>query len=445
MNSEIVSIEKRFYMNSWEQKLKDSGLSDASENLTLRLDSYKEAELSIEDRDYLDKIRAVNEVLRAIIDNADPRIINYSALSSIVVYLNNINSYLNDWGGGTSPTYLSSYAMQQADMLLQQIPLVVPAMNIPEARAAITSLRRSVARQKTIVDSIISQIKEKGSLADTTIDNKIADAKEIIDNNTAVVEKKLEDITKETEELAEQLETVKSAANKLATEQTTEFNTTQTARSKEFTDLMSLKRNELTTTLNKLAEEANEKSDAINTAAEKSAKATEDAKKRAEKLLGIISEDALVNKYSKNALHERKVSTRWQRIAVAAIIGAIVWAGILAHEAAGDMVWQKLVARLSVAAASGGLATYAAKQATEHRQAQRQSEHMSLQLSAVRPYLEDITDKTKRDELLIKLAEKFFSEKKPNRQQKKAPKDKGEEFISANDLLSFIATLIKKP
>lgn len=445
MNSEIVSIEKRFYMNPWEQKLKDSGLSDASENLTLRLDSYKEAELSIEDRDYLDKIRAVNEVLRAIIDNADPRIINYSALSSIVVYLNNINSYLNDWGGGTSPTYLSSYAMQQADMLLQQISLVVPAMNIPEARAAITSLRRSAARQKTIVDGIISQIKEKGSLADTTIDNKIADAKEIIDNNTAVVEKKLEDITKETEELAEQLETVKSAANKLATEQTTEFNTTQTARSKEFTDLMSLKRDELTTTLNKLAEEANEKSDAINTAAEKSAKATEDAKKRAEKLLGIISEDALVNKYSKNALHERKVSTRWQRIAVAAIIGAIVWAGILAHEAAGDMVWQKLVARLSVAAASGGLATYAAKQAAEHRQAQRQSENMSLQLSAVRPYLEDITDKTKRDELLIKLAEKFFGEKKPNRQQKKAPKDKGEEFISANDLLSFIATLIKKP
>lgn len=390
MNSEIVSIEKRFYMNPWEQKLKDSGLSDASENLTLRLDSYKEAELSIEDRDYLDKIRAVNEVLKAIINNADPRLINYSALSSIVAYLHNIDSYLNDWGGGTSPTYLSSYAIEQVDMILQYIPLVVPAMNIPEARAAITSLRRSAARQKTIVDGIISQIKEKGSLADTTIDNKIASAKETIDNNTALVEKKLEDVTRESQELAEQLETVKSAANKLSTDQTKAFNDAQIERSEKFTDLIALKQSELDTTLNKLAKETDEKSNAINIAAEKSAKATEDARKRAEKLLGIVSQDALISDYSKNAKREWISSLVWQIVAALAIITAIVFAGILANEASSDMAWQKLVAKITIVTASGGLATYAARQSTEHRQAQRQSEHMSLQLSAVRPYLERI-------------------------------------------------------
>lgn len=416
-------------MNPWEQKLKDSGLSDASENLTLRLDSYKEAELSIEDRDYLDKIRAVNEVLKAIIDNADPRLINYSALSSIVACLHNINSYLNDWGGGTSPTYLSSYAIEQVDMILQHIPLVIPAINIPEARAAITSLRRSAARQKTIVDDIISQIKEKGSLADTTIDNKIADAKEIIDNNTAVVEKKLEDITKESEELAEQLETVKSTANKLSTEQTKAFNDAQTERSEKITNLITIKQSELETTLDELAKKADEKSNAINMAAEKNTKATEDAKNRAEKLLRIVSQDALISDYSKNAKREWISSLVWQIVAALAIITAIVFAGILANEAGSDMAWQKLVAKITIVTASGGLATYAARQSTEHRQAQRQSEHMSLQLSAVRPYLEDITDKTKRDELLIKLAEKFFSEKKPNRQQKKAPKAKAKNLF----------------
>jgi len=416
-------------MNPWEQKLKDSGLSDASENLTLRLDSYKEAELSIEDRDYLDKIRAVNEVLKAIIDNADPRLINYSALSSIVACLHNINSYLNDWGGGTSPTYLSSYAIEQVDMILQHIPLVIPAINIPETRAAITSLRRSAARQKTIVDDIISQIKEKGSLADTTIDNKIADAKEIIDNNTAVVEKKLEDITKESEELAEQLETVKSTANKLSTEQTKAFNDAQTERSEKFTNLITIKQSELETTLDELAKKADEKSNAINMAAEKNTKATEDAKNRAEKLLRIVSQDALISDYSKNAKREWISSLAWQIVAALAIITAIVFAGILANEAGSDMAWQKLVAKITIVTASGGLATYAARQSTEHRQAQRQSEHMSLQLSAVRPYLEDITDKTKRDELLIKLAEKFFSEKKPNRQQKKAPKAKAKNLF----------------
>lgn len=432
-------------MNPWEQKLKDSGLLAATESVAAQLDAYNEAELSIDDRSYLDKIRAVNEVLQSIAENADPRLVNHSALQAIVQCLNNISTYLNDWDGGTSPTYLSAYAIGQVDSILQQVPLVVAAVNIPEARAAITSLRRSAARQKTIVDGIISEIEEKGSLADTTIDEKVASAKKIIDADVATIEKKLEDITTEGEELAEQLETVKSAANKLSTEQTTAFNTAQTERSKKFTDLMTLKQSELDTTLDTLAKKTDEKSNAINTAAEKNAKATEDAKNRAEKLLGIVSQDALISDYSKNAKREWISSLVWQIIAAGAIIAAIIVAGFLAHEAGSDMAWQKLVAKLTIVAASGGLATYAAKQATEHREAQRQSEHMSLQLSAVRPYLEDISE-SQRDTLLIKLAENFFGERKIEQQsKKKSAKYKGEEFISANDLLNFITTLIKRP
>ena len=432
-------------MNPWEQKLKDSGLLAATESVAAQLDAYNEAELSIDDRSYLDKIRAVNEVLQSIAENADPRLVNHSALQAIVQCLNNISTYLNDWDGGTSPTYLSAYAIGQVDSILQQVPLVVAAVNIPEARAAITSLRRSAARQKMIVDGIISEIEEKGSLADTTIDDKVASAKEIIDADVATIEKKLEDITTEGEELAEQLETVKSAANKLLTEQTTAFNTAQTERSKKFTDLMTLKQSELDTTLDTLAKKTDEKSNAINTAAEKNAKATEDAKNRAEKLLGIVSQDALISDYSKNAKREWISSLVWQIIAAGAIIAAIIVAGFLAHEAGSDMAWQKLVAKLTIVAASGGLATYAAKQATEHREAQRQSEHMSLQLSAVRPYLEDIGE-SQRDTLLIKLAENFFGERKIEQQsKKKSAKYKGEEFISANDLLNFITTLIKRP
>lgn len=336
------------------------------------------------------------------------------------------------------------HAIGQVDNILQQVPLVVAAVNTPEARTAITSLRRSATRQKTIVDNIISEIKEKGSLADTTIDDKVASAKEIIDADVATIEKKLEGITTKSEELVNQLETVKSAANKLSTEQTTAFNAAQTERSKKFTDLMTLKRSELDATLDTLAKKADEKSNAINTAAEKNAKATEDAKNRAEKLLSIVSQNALISDYSKNAKREWISSLVWQIIAVVAIIAAIIVASFLAHDAGSDMAWQKLVAKLTIVAASGGLATYAAKQATEHRETQRQSEHMSLQLSAVRPYLEDISE-SQRDTLLIKLAEKFFGERKIEQQpKKKSAKSKGEEFISANDLLNFIITLIKR-
>lgn len=428
-------------MNPWEQKFDETQMTVRIQSLSDKLATYDEAALSVEDRTHLNRIKAVNEQLNIVCENTPAELMNMNAATSIASNLSNISSYLDSWASTKNSTYLNAHAFNETNSIIQSISALSPTINLPEARAAITSIRRSAGQQKRIVEKITQAIKDKGSLADATIDEKISEAKGTINNDIAVARKKLESIATESEELSEQLETVKSAANKLATEQTAAFNTAQTERSKEFTDLISLKQGELDVMLDKLAKKADEKSDMINKAAEKDAQATLDAKNRAEKLLGIVSQDALISDYSKNARREWISSLVWQIVAALSIF----FTAILAHKATGEMVWQKLIARLSVVAASGGLATYAAKQAAEHRQAQRQSEHMALQFSAVRPYLEDVTNKEQRDALLIKLADKFFSEKKIEQPKKKATKDKGEEFISANDLLNFITALIKRP
>ncbi len=428
-------------MNPWEQKFDETQMAAHIQSLNDKLATYNEAALSVENRSHLNRIKAVNEQLNIVCENTPTELMNMNAATSIASNLSNISSYLDSWMSTKNSTYLNVYAFNETNSIIQSISALSPTINLPEARAAITSIRRSAGQQKRIVEKITQTIKDKGSLADATIDEKISEAKGAINNDIAVVRKRLESIATESEELSEQLETVKAAANKLATEQTAAFNTAQTERSKEFTDLISLKQGELDVALDKLAKKADEKSDMINKAAEKDAQATLDAKNRAEKLLGIVSQDALISDYSKNARREWISSLVWQIVAALSII----FTAILAHKATGEMVWQKLIARLSVVAASGGLATYAAKQAAEHRQAQRQSEHMALQFSAVRPYLEDVTDKEQRDALLIKLADKFFSEKKIEQPKKKATKDKGEEFVSANDLLNFITALIKRP
>lgn len=428
-------------MNPWEQKFDETQMTARIQSLSDKLATYDEAALSVEDRTHLNRIKAVNEQLNIVCENTPAELMNMNAATSIASNLSNISSYLDSWASTKNSTYLNAHAFNETNSIIQSISALSPTINLPEARAAITSIRRSAGQQKRIVEKITQAIKDKGSLADATIDEKISEAKGTINNDIAVARKKLESIATESEELSEQLETVKAAANKLATEQTAAFNTAQTERSKEFTDLISLKQGELDVALDKLAKKADEKSDMINKAAEKDAQATLDAKNRAEKLLGIVSQDALISDYSKNARREWISSLVWQIVAALSIF----FTAILAHKATGEMVWQKLIARLSVVAASGGLATYAAKQAAEHRQAQRQSEHMALQFSAVRPYLEDVTNKEQRDALLIKLADKFFSEKKIEQPKKKATKDKGEEFISANDLLNFITALIKRP
>lgn len=431
-------------MNPWEQKVSETQIIVRMQSLNDKLAAYDKNALSVDDRAYLDRVKAINGQLETILENTSAELLNLDAVTSIATSLSNIMSYLDDWISTQNSIYLTNHIFNETNSIIKLIGMLSPAVNLPEARAAIIKIRQSAGQQKRIVEKITQEIQDRGSFADTTIDEKISEAKETIDNDVATASKKLDDITTESKELAEQLEMVESAANKLATEQTAAFNTAQTERSKKFTDLMELKQTELDTTLDTLAKNTDKKSDAINKAAEKDAQATQEAKNRAEKLLGIVSQDALIGDYSKNAEREWQSSLVWQIVAAGSIIAAIIVAGFLAHEAGSDMAWQKLVAKLAIVVASGGLATYAARQATEHRQAQRQSEHMSLQLSAVRPYLEDVADKEQRDTLLIKLADKFFNEKKTDQPKKKTIKDKGEEFISANDLLNFIATLIKR-
>lgn len=58
-------------------------------------------------------------------------------------------------------------------------------------------------------------------------------------------------------------------------------------------------------------------------------------------------------------------------------------------------------------------AAYAARQSSEHRQAQRQAEQMALQLAALKPYLDDMRDEAKRDELLAVIAQKLFGQATP--------------------------------
>ena len=160
----------------------------------------------------------------------------------------------------------------------------------------------------------------------------------------------------------------------------------------------------------------------INKAAEKDAQATLDAKDRAEKLPALVSQDARISDYSKNARRDGyhllygksllryllslrhslriKQRVRWfGKTHRSTLCSCCIW-------------WIGYLCRKT----SGG-----------HRQTQRQSEHMALQFSAVRPYLEDVTDKGQRDALLFKLADKFFSRKENRTTQKKATRIKGEE------------------
>ncbi len=144
------------------------------------------------------------------------------------------------------------------------------------------------------------------------------------------------------------------------------------------------------------------------------------SKARVEEILGIVGEEALVGTYSKNATAEGETADRWRWIAVGAICFTIaigLWLVIASGQPGTD--WDRFAAKLALAIPGGGVAAYAASQASEHRHSQREAEHVALQLAALKPYLNDLEDGVERDKLLIEIANRMFGH--PRRDGRKDP------------------------
>ncbi|HEV7952119.1 MAG TPA: hypothetical protein VGO98_01985 [Candidatus Saccharimonadales bacterium] len=419
-------------MDPWQQRLQDTGISTYLDKIKTNVDKTDRKKLTTSERAYFDRLVDFTGEVGVVLENANLALISYTQLQKLAQELSNINSYFQNWIDGSGEAYLTSYTNQHLDNAVEALAALTGNVDVKGAKAAVSRIRQSAGQYKRAIDKLVEDIQTKGETADTSISEKLAEANQ-----------GFEKISEEVSELKEELEQTKKSLGKITAEQSTAFSTTESNRSQAFNALLADSQKALNEKTTELTSESKKRSDELIKQLEEVEKTAESNGSRIEKLLQISSQNTLISDYSKNANRERMTTIIWQTITVGSIIWAIAVASVLAHEATEDLVWQKLVARLALFAAAGALATYAAKQASESRDAQRNSEHMSLQLSAVRPYLEDISNKADRDKLLLKIADKLFG-KRIAKDHKKPVKDKNEELISAADITSFIKEIIKR-
>ena len=419
-------------MDLWQQRLQDTGIATYLERIEANINSTDRKKLTTTERLYFDRLKDFIEEVNVVIENANPALISFTQLQRLAQEMSNIISYFQSWIDGSGENYLTSYTNQHIDNGVEALAALVGNVDVKGAKAAVARIRQSAGQYKRTIDKMVDEIEATGEVADSTISKKLEEA-----NNG------FEKITEEVNELQSELEETKKSLGKITAEQSTAFSTSESNRSQSFNALLTESQKAFNQKTDELTNESKNRSNSLLKQIEEKEVKAEVNSKRIEKLLQISSQNTLISDYSKNANRERITAIVWQSVTVLSIIAAIIAAGILAHEATKDLVWQKLVARLALLVAAGALATYAAKQASESRDAQRNSEHMALQLSAVRPYLEDISNKDDRDKLLLKIADKLFG-KRVTKTVNKPVKDKNEEFISASDVMSFIKEIIKR-
>lgn len=415
-------------MEQWNTRVKTSVAYLKAGELRQIISGLKVNEYSPIIQDYLDRAELVANSTIERLDNNDVRLINMNALANLGNNLTNAVTHLNDWINGQVETSLTSLMDAELDAAVVQLVSVAPTLDVPEAREAITSLRRSVASHRVAVDKLIDEVKAKGSVADASIDEKVVAANadflkieaQVTDLNTGLV-------------------TIRTASASVSTEQQTAFTKAEADRSTKFNELLTSQQKELGTALATLEEQTTASAEEILIKVSAEETKAGEARKRVEEIEGMIGEKALIGDYSKNAATERKTADYWRYGAVVSILAAIVIASRFAINVSSETTWQFVVAKTLIVLSLGGLAGYAGRQSSEHRTAQRNAERMALQLKAIKPYLLDMDDKIERDKLLVSIADKLFG----NSQQPITAGKKGDNPVVTAQLLEALLEVIK--
>lgn len=388
-------------MNPWLEKVNASPALEKATQLKKVLVNLNLKNYNNEDRAFLERIEAVMDIIISKINDSDPRLINTAALTSIGNSMANVISYWNSWMDGKDQVYLHTHIQNELDTIVTQLVIISPTMDVPEARESISSLRRSVGQHRAVVDAFVNQVKEKGSLADITIDEKVAAASESLNEMEGIATS-----------LGSELAKIKESSAQVAIEQQKAFTKAETERSAAFSTLLSDKQKELDNSVSELKNTTREEIAAIKEDVSSDQEAVVESKRRVEEILGIVSEEALIGDYSNNAKEERGAANFWRWVAAGSLALAICVAVWFSFTIDSTTAWQRVVAKIAIVLSFGGLAGYAAKQSGEHRHAQRDAEQMALQLKAIKPYLGDIGDQAKQDELLAKIADRLFGQDK---------------------------------
>lgn len=351
-----------------------------------------------EEQDHIDRSLRIVEVVEWTLTNTDPSLISDPVLSGLAQHLQGARDQLTQWVGGAGADYLMTHAKAQLDGTLAVLGAVPVAMTAAEASAEIASLRRSVGQHRAQVDREVDALKSASSQAQAEFEKQAQQAAN-----------RVSELEAEVARFRDEIGQVTASAREATNQQQNAFTAAQTERQESFGKLLDEKRQETAAAVADLRDQI-----AVEIKATKERSATdiaqiEQAKSRIEEILGIVGEEALVGTYSKNADKDRGAANGWRWGAVAAIVVSVgigIWLVAEAH--GGNASWQSLAAKAVLVAPIGGVAAYAARQSSEHRHSQREAEHVALQLTALKPYLSDLAEPDKRDQLLSEIALRLF-------------------------------------
>lgn len=399
-------------------------------------DKISEAEGSLtqplpESRFYLERLRNVNRYVRHRIESVDPVFIGKVQLDALEGYarkqVGQLQAYLTTPAVAQVPNTgeqkleFLTRANASADQSLVQlgsIPYPQTATEVEQMRENVVSFRRSVGQHARNLQDDFKQI-----------DNSVKTTKKEMAQVVASVDEQKRRVDKVITDYQEQFSNAedgrREAFSSAEATRLSSFQEAESKRQERFEKEYLAKMQELDEIVKGAASQSSNMSEEFTTNAVGVIMDLERYNREAEMLVGVIGAKGIIHGYQEVANQEAATGRRWERLAVASM-GLLAVFGIyafwLAHQE--NFNWHFLAARAMAVIPLGVFAAYAAHKAEQHRQIERNSRTMELELAAINPYLATLPNETQYEVKRL-LAERFFASDGKRIESVKVPEQTG--------------------
>ena len=374
-------------VSEWDDRLNGHGAIQLVRQISTALGPLDASGGSVADMEGLARAKQATEVVRDLVDAADGNLVAASILDRMLPHAQNAMA--------RAEAYATSHESDQLIQLNVHLDGVLDAASALIIAGSVVSpdqQREAAGAYRRAAGQLLSRVKEESEEASEWLRANVQDLTAKVDAASAAV-----DATRAEGE-------AKLAELKAATEaESTRFSTATTeAVSQQKASFEGLA-TELRASVETLREELNEK------AAEGLAE-LDRLREEAARLVNLVGDHALAGGHGAYANEERQAADVWRYVAVASL-SVVAALGFFYLETVGSAAfsWQSFWIRVVLIVPFGLLAAYAASQSGKHRDNEAAARRLALDLVAIGPYIERLTE-DKRDAVRDRLADRFFAQ-----------------------------------
>ena len=352
-----------------------------------------------------ERLTLVSELSRKRFESTDPNLVATQTLNNLNSSFQSIANELVAFKNDKNINRFMNINSHIENILVYLSNIVVPTTptDLEAIREAASTYRRSVGQLLRAIDEEQSGIKSKlATLSNdlTMLSNEITTQKQRTDSVIANFQQQFSaaEDKRRTEFTSAEIER-KKKSDSLFTNKETEWNQIITEKKTEYEALVKRTSDALT----KLQTESIGK---VNTLINQ----IDEGKKKAQDLVGIITDTGMVGGYQRVANEEKQSARNWRKVALVSLIALVGFAVFAFIETLGHEIrWDQFATRIFVAVSFGILAAYAALQADKHEKTERRNRKTELELASILPYLHDLP-KDKQHKIREELAMKMFGQ-----------------------------------